>query len=93
MDHAPPELKFIAQEFSLIVFVFKIIICFNLGFYDKVEMTLDRFKIVKKYLAFGFWVDIICVIALIQERYFNAHLSGLNIIFFIRIIDINFIKS
>lgn len=41
-----------------------IIMKLNTGFYDKGEIEMRRFIILKKYMKKNFWIDIISVISL-----------------------------
>jgi hyperpolarization activated cyclic nucleotide-gated potassium channel 2 len=45
-----------------VVFSIDILINFNTGFYEKGILIMDRVKILKNYLSFWFWVDIVSTI-------------------------------
>ena len=47
---------------SLIVFSIDMIINFNTGFYEKDKLVLDRYKILKNYISFWFWIDLLSTI-------------------------------
>ena len=49
---------------SLLIFSIDMIINFNTGFYERDILVLDRYRILKNYISFWFWIDLLSTIPL-----------------------------
>lgn len=70
------ELSQTVDIFTLTIFSIDIVINFNTGIYEKGELMMDRFVILKSYLAFWFWIDLISTVPL--DSLLEAFGSSIN---------------